>query len=277
MAVSPAKTARHPIWSWPVLAAGAAALVVFARHEARLAAKGRQPLIDPGLLARPGVRSGLAGISTLHASYGGLLFTTALYLQHALGQSALASGLTFAGYAAGFATASITWTRLPAAWQPLASPPDRLTDIGVYQRILADAGEHVLADQLHPDDLSELRALRSQLGPVFAVGTVEAAVGILNPMLREAVTVRLTPGKDTARWDPAAGQRGMTALRTRLLAALAVHLVRHGTARLGTCQAAPCNCVYVDHSRARTRRYCCDQCNDRAAAAAYRQRRTSPP
>jgi len=212
MAVSPAKTARHPIWSWPVLAAGAAALVVFAQHEARLAAKGRQPLIDPGLLARPGVRSGLAGISTLHASYGGLLFTTALYLQHALGQSALASGLTFAGYAAGFATASITWTRLPAAWQPLASPP-----------------------------------------------------------------VRLTPGKDTARWDPAAGQRGMTALRTRLLAALAVHLVRHGTARLGTCQAAPCNCVYVDHSRARTRRYCCDQCNDRAAAAAYRQRRTSPP
>jgi MFS family permease len=110
--------AGWPIWSWPVLAAGAAALAVFARHEARLAAKGSQPLIDPGLLARPGIRSGLAGIFTLHASYGGLLFTTALYLQHAMGESPLASGLTFAGYAAGFATASITWTRLPAAWQP---------------------------------------------------------------------------------------------------------------------------------------------------------------
>jgi MFS family permease len=110
--------AGWPIWSWPVLAAGAAALVVFARHEARLAGKGRQPLIDPGLLARPGTRSGLAGIFTLHASYGGLLFTTALYLQHTLGESPLACGLTFAGYAAGFATASLTWTRLPAAWQP---------------------------------------------------------------------------------------------------------------------------------------------------------------
>jgi len=35
-----------------------------------------------------------------------------------MGENALESGLTFAGYAAGFATASITWTRLPAAWQP---------------------------------------------------------------------------------------------------------------------------------------------------------------
>jgi predicted RNA-binding Zn ribbon-like protein len=157
----------------------------------------------------------------------------------------------------------------------LASPPDGLTDIGVYQRILAGAGEHVLAGQLHPGDLTELRALRSQLGPVFTAGPVEAAVGILNPMLRENVTAHLAPGKDTARWDPAAGQQGMTALRTRLLAALAVHLVRHGTARLGTCRAAPCNCVYADHSRARTRRYCCDQCNDRAAAAAYRRRKGS--
>ena len=157
----------------------------------------------------------------------------------------------------------------------LASPPDRLTDVGVYQRTLADAGEHVLASELNPDDLSELRALRSQLGPVFAAGTVEAAVGILNPMLRESVTARLAPGNGTARWDPAAGQHGMTAVRSRLLAALAAHLVRHGTVRLGTCQAAPCNCVYVDHSRARTRRYCCDQCNDRAAATAYRRRKAN--
>lgn len=157
----------------------------------------------------------------------------------------------------------------------LASPPDKLTDIGVYQRILADAGEHALAGQLGPDDLGELLVLRSQLGALFAAGTVQAAVGILNPMLRETVTAQLAPGNGTARWAPAAGQQGMTALRSRLLAALAAHLVRHGTTRLGTCQAAPCNCVYMDHSRARTRRYCCDQCNDRAAAAAYRRRKGS--
>ena len=110
----------------------------------------------------------------------------------------------------------------------LASPPDKLTDIGVYQRVLADAGEHALAGQLGPDDLGELLVLRSQLGPVFAAGTVQAAVGILNPMLRDTVTAQLAPGNGTARWAPAAGQQGMTALRSRLLAALAAHLVRHG-------------------------------------------------
>ena len=107
-----------PEWSWPALAAGLAALAVFARHERRLSGTGRYPLIDPDLLGRPGIRSGLAGIFTLHASYGGLLFTSAVYLQHTLRQSPLAAGLTFAGYAAGFAAASVSWTRLPAAWQP---------------------------------------------------------------------------------------------------------------------------------------------------------------
>lgn len=110
--------AGWPIWSWPVGAAGFAAIAVFARHERLLAANGREPLIDPALLTRQGIRSGLAGIFTLHASYGGLLFTTAVYLQQAQHDSALRSGLTFAGYAAGFATASVGWTRVPPAWQP---------------------------------------------------------------------------------------------------------------------------------------------------------------
>jgi MFS family permease len=104
-----------PGWSWPVLATGLAALAVFAWHEQRVSRAGHHPLIDPALLKWPGTRSGLTGIFTLHASYGGLLFTTAVYLQHALRQSPLTSGLTFAGYAAGFAAASVTWERLPAS------------------------------------------------------------------------------------------------------------------------------------------------------------------
>jgi predicted MFS family arabinose efflux permease len=110
--------AGWPAWSWPVAAAGVAALAVFAQHERRLAKAGREPLIDPALLAQPGIRRGLAGIFTLHASYGGLLFTTAVYLQQAQHDSPLRSGLTFAAYAAGFAAASVTSTRAPSAWQP---------------------------------------------------------------------------------------------------------------------------------------------------------------
>ena len=156
----------------------------------------------------------------------------------------------------------------------LASPPDRLTDSDVFQRILRDAGEHALAGELTCGDLPELRTLRAQLGPVFSAGAAEDAVQVLDPLLRgAAIPARLTASDGIAGWDWGAGQHGMAALRSRLLTALAAHLIRHGTTRLGVCHAAPCTCVYVDHSRARTRRYCCDQCNDRAAATAYRRRR----
>lgn len=67
-------------------------------------------------MVRREVKAGLAGVLALMGCYGGLLFTAALYLQQALHRSPLASGLTFAAYAAGFATASLTWTRLPVRW-----------------------------------------------------------------------------------------------------------------------------------------------------------------
>jgi hypothetical protein len=111
------------------------------------------------------------------------------------------------------------------------------------------------------------------LAPVFAAATVEDAVKLLDPMLRDAVVpARLTAIRGEASWTWGTDQRGIDALRARLLAALAAHLVRHGVKRLGVCQANPCPRVFIDRGRARTRRYCCDRCNDRAAALAYRQR-----
>jgi predicted RNA-binding Zn ribbon-like protein len=38
--------------------------------------------------------------------------------------------------------------------------------------------------------------------------------------------------------------------------------------RFGTCQAAPCQGVFIDTSHEQTRRYCSDQCAERAAATA---------
>jgi predicted RNA-binding Zn ribbon-like protein len=158
----------------------------------------------------------------------------------------------------------------------LATPPDRLTDVRVYQRILRAAGEDALAGQLRPEDLTGLRALRDELKQVFAAGSTSAAVRILDPMLLDAtIPARLASDDGTAaRWDWGAGEHGLAALHARLPTALGAQLIRHGSTRTGVCHADPCTCVYVDRSRARTRRYCCDQCNDRAAAAAYRRRKS---
>jgi predicted RNA-binding Zn ribbon-like protein len=158
----------------------------------------------------------------------------------------------------------------------LASPPDSLTATEDYRRCLRSAGEEALAAELTDADLRGLRSLRRQLKPVFGAETLEDAVSMLDRLLGSAaVPARLTADDGTARWAWGAGRHGIGALRARLLAALTTHVIRHGISRIGTCQASPCDCVYVDRSRQRTRRYCCDQCNDRAAAAAYRRRKAS--
>lgn len=156
----------------------------------------------------------------------------------------------------------------------LAEPQDRLTDIEVFQRILRDAGLSGLAGQLTSADLPDLRALRDAIAPVFAASDRAAAAAALNPLLAAARAVpqlSLAEGALTWSLEPAGG--GSAAVRGLLLGALAAQLVAHGTDRTGVCQASPCTCVFVDRSRARTRRFCCDQCNDRSAAAAYRRRR----
>lgn len=150
---------------------------------------------------------------------------------------------------------------------------DGLTDAAVSRRILTRLGDHDLVGELSERDLPALRALSADLAPVFDATTVEEAVSKLDPLLRDAsVPARLAAGPEGAYWNWGHDQRGTDALRARVLTALGTQLIRHGIKRIGVCQADPCRCVFVDRSRARTRRYCCDQCNDRASATAYRKR-----
>jgi predicted RNA-binding Zn ribbon-like protein len=81
------------------------------------------------------------------------------------------------------------------------------------------------------------------------------------------------PGATTLRVG--VGRHGVAALEARLPAAVAAYVVEHGSRRLGVCGSDPCRCVFVDRTRAGTRRYCCTYCNDRFAARAYRRRKKS--
>src|SRR5882762_8045721 len=156
----------------------------------------------------------------------------------------------------------------------LADPPDRLT-VDWYSAVLTQAGHPDLAAALHPADLTPLRRLRERLRPVFTASSAVEAATLLNPLLAEGQAIPMLTanddGKIVLRVAPTA--TGYPALAARLPAALATSVATHGVTRLGTCDAGPCACVYVDRTRSGRRRYCCDLCNDRAAAAAYRSRR----
>jgi MFS family permease len=99
-----------PLWVWPCLTVSLVAAYAFAVRERRLSARGANPVFDLGLLKIPGVAPGVLSILLIMAAYAGFLLALTLYLQGALGFSPLHAGLTFAIYASGFATASLTWT-----------------------------------------------------------------------------------------------------------------------------------------------------------------------
>jgi predicted RNA-binding Zn ribbon-like protein len=158
----------------------------------------------------------------------------------------------------------------------LEDPADRLHDLRWLTHALAGAGHPHLADPLTPRDLPRLRRLRDALRQVFEATDDENAAVVLNPLLQKAQAVPLlVRGPDGATsLVVGAGLSGAAALEARLPSALAAFVAEHGVRRLGVCGSDPCRCVYVDRTRAATRKYCCSYCNDRRAARAYRRRRS---
>jgi predicted RNA-binding Zn ribbon-like protein len=162
----------------------------------------------------------------------------------------------------------------------LEDPADRLVDIKLLRAILAD-GDWAddwadLGRQLQPADLPGVRARREQLRRVFTAPTPDERTRVLNDLLRSSgAQLQVVPLGDDRCEVVIEGPTPLDTLAARLATALAQAVAARGFSRLGACDASPCSCVYIDRTRAGNRRYCCDICNDRAAAAAYRRRRAS--
>jgi MFS family permease len=129
-----------PAWVWPCFAACALALAAFVAVERRVRARDGDPLLDLNILRLPGVAAGVAAVMLVMGSYAGFLLSLTLHLQDGLGFTPLHAGLTFAAYAGGFATASLTWTRAHAAAR------DRLPVLGPLAMAVAVAGVGLAAD-----------------------------------------------------------------------------------------------------------------------------------
>lgn len=160
-------------------------------------------------------------------------------------------------------------------WEPLPAPHDGLEsteDLGIFLRAV---GRAEAADAVMERDLAEFRHLRSRLRRVFDTNDVAEAASVLNALATESGAVpRLAPGPDgwTLEFGPEDGS-----ITSRLAATASVALLgvvrAHGLTRFGTCAADPCTCAYVDRTKNRSKRYCCELCADRAAQRDYRARR----
>jgi MFS family permease len=128
-------SSHWPPWTFITLAAGITGLAAFAASQRRQARRGRYPLLDTTALAPAGIKTGLAVVFLVMGGYGALLFTLALHLQEGYRYTPLASGLTFATYAAGFAGANLTWARLPQRFHRVV-PLCGLIILGAAEAIL---------------------------------------------------------------------------------------------------------------------------------------------
>ena len=158
----------------------------------------------------------------------------------------------------------------------LEEQPDRLVDLGWLTRIFTAVGHGDLAAELEDADLPGLRELRDALRRVFESDDAGEVAALLNPLLERARAVLLlVDAPDGLALQVGVGLRGLAALEARLPTALAAYVADRGAPRLGVCNSDPCRCVFVDRTRAGTRKYCCTYCNDRHAARAYRRRKRS--
>jgi len=154
----------------------------------------------------------------------------------------------------------------------LDDPQDRLT-VPVARTLADRHGFRALGAALRTRDLPALRDLRQQLYQVFAEPDAAAKTDALNAVLAGAdARARLVADGAAVRLGAVGGPGPIESYGVTLADALARVLATGGADRLGTCVADPCRCGYVDRTRAGRQRYCCDLCNDRMAAAAYRRR-----
>ena len=160
-------------------------------------------------------------------------------------------------------------------WDTYDDPPEHLVDVDALARFLRRVGRDEAAREATERDLAEVRRLRERLRAVFFADDVRDAVATLNALAEETTAVpRLEPEGGRWRLVYGPGERSVAAHLGAAAAAALLEIVRaHGVARFGTCSAAPCTGAYVDRTKNRSKRYCCELCADRAAQQRLRARR----
>ncbi|MFE3174664.1 MFS transporter [Amycolatopsis sp. NPDC059090] len=109
-----------PTWMWLCLAASLVVFGWFVRHCKAAAGRGKRPLIALDVVADSVVRNGLLAHGLTTATYAGLLFVLALYLQQGVGVGPAETGLAMVSWVAAFGVAGLALPRLPARWRRFA-------------------------------------------------------------------------------------------------------------------------------------------------------------
>jgi predicted RNA-binding Zn ribbon-like protein len=159
-------------------------------------------------------------------------------------------------------------------WDTYDDPSEHLERVEDLRLFLELVGRPRGARSVRPPDLQAVKDVRDHLRKVFETADESEAVRVLNEVAVEAGAVpRLERSGDdwVVRYGP--DERDVVAHLAATAAGSLLEVVRsHGLSRFGTCAASPCTGVFVDRTKNRRKRYCCQLCADRAAQRDHRAR-----
>ncbi|GAB3693718.1 CGNR zinc finger domain-containing protein [Angustibacter aerolatus] len=157
-----------------------------------------------------------------------------------------------------------------------AEPPDTLTtsaQLDAWFTEFDSTGRH----DRDAAELASVQALRPVLRELLTSDR-DRAVELLNRMLADARAVPQLVRHGDVDWHVHAVPSDAP-LATRVLVEVALAMVDvvrgDELSRLGVCADDDCECLVLDLSRNRSRRYCSTTCGNRNAVAAYRARRAT--
>jgi predicted RNA-binding Zn ribbon-like protein len=159
-------------------------------------------------------------------------------------------------------------------YDPFLDEPEHLREPNDVHRFL-ESNDIQIQETVTHSTLQQVRDLRTKIRALWLSETLDDLAEELNPLLgKTQISVQVEPdGTDlTLRFD----MPEETPLIQRLAIECArglIALVQHyGLERMRYCAADPCQDVFVDTSRNKSRRFCSDRCANRYNVAAYRDR-----
>ncbi len=161
------------------------------------------------------------------------------------------------------------------SYDPYLDNPEHLakpSDLGTFLK-----SHNIEVDQpLTDDQLTEAHQLRSQLRDLWTANQPSALIEVLNSLLiHSPVVLEVETDEKNGlhiTYKPHSNLSVMQQLTTKSVFGLVTVLENYGLERMGTCMADPCQDVFIDVSRNRSRRFCSDRCANRYNIAAYRER-----
>ena len=155
-----------------------------------------------------------------------------------------------------------------------AQEPDTLTTVAELDAFYTEYGYTGRRDRTRAE-LDQVRALRHRLRALLTASRDEAAAHVNEILAEYAALPRLVRHDDLDWHIHAVADDATLAARISVETAMAMlDIIRlDELSRLATCADPDCDGVVLDLSRNRSRRFCSVACTNRAAAAAYRERK----